>query len=154
MEINMAAGCDFICKNDKCKQSGKSIIMLGPWGLGDIDDVMKDDKVKNDKDLLNKLQQWAFQGRKHACINFPNSAEIDIKGYRINLWCDCCSCVWNYDIILNNNTLEEAMEAANLPKLCTKCGVDLINFDKAIKDSIKCPYCKENMQTKRWFSNE
>lgn len=147
----MATGCDFICKNKECKYFDHGIVLTAPWPLGDIDkiiDSLNDDKIKNE---LIKLKQ---EGRKYSCINMPNSENIEILGYRIHMWCNKCPCLWSYDAILNNDSMEDAILKANIPENCPKCNEKLNSFSDVINEEIiSCTSCKNKLQKNTWFCN-
>ena len=70
-------------------------------------------------------------GRKVACIQFPDDDHIEVAGYRHQLYCQ------NDAIIFDFYTLKEDSELGNGDKIinnCTNCQNTLINFECAIKD--------------------
>jgi len=146
----MATGCDFICKNEECKYVGHGVVLTAPWPLGDIDKIIS--LAKDNKNELIKLKE---EGRKYSCISMPNSENIDIVGYRIHMWCESCHCLWNYDVVLDNNTMDEAMKKANIPENCTKCNNRLNSFSEVLNDDIiSCTSCNNKLNKNTWFCNE
>ena len=146
----MATGCDFVCGNKECKYVGHGVVITAPWPLGDIDKIISLAKDDNKNELI-KLKE---EGRKYACISMPNSENIETLGYRIHLWCDKCPCLWSYDAILDNNTIEEAIKNANIPENCIKCNTHLNTFQELLNDEIiSCTSCKTKLNKKTWFCN-
>lgn len=148
----MSTGCDFICKNKKCEYFGHGIVLTAQWPLGDIDKIIDSISDENNKKEIIKLKE---EGRKYGCIVMPNTNNIEIIGYRINMWCDNCSCLWNYDVILDNNTFEEALKSANVPDNCVKCNGKLNSFTDVLNnDIISCTSCHNKLSKNTWFCNE
>lgn len=150
----MPAGCEFICKNKSCAQCGNGFIITAPWPMGQIELVVNSILVKNNNELRQKLLDFKKEGRKFACIQMPDSEYIPVIAYRVQLWSPEASCLWQYDLELNDKSLHETLQDDTLPKKCEKTGCDLLDFSEVIEQGVKCPTCKEIMYQNRWYSNE
>ena len=150
----MPAGCDFICKNDKCEQYKSGFTITSPWPMGRIELVINSNRVKENKPLREHLIKQKDNGEKLACIQLPNDDDLPITTYRVSLWSDDANCIYSFPIEeTNSDDLEESIKKANLPTKCEKTGCELRNFDSVTTDGINCPYCKEKLQQNRWFTN-
>lgn len=156
----MPAGCDFICQNSQCEQNGNGFVITGPWPMGEIELVIssmtKSLVVKSNlKDVLDKVIDNKKNGRKYACIVFPNNDNIETVAYRVQLWSPEAKCVWDFDLeVKEEPDVAEMIKANNLPILCPKTSGPLLSFSEVTKNGIDCPYCGEQLQQSRWFSNE
>ena len=159
----MPAGSDFVCENDKCKEHRKGIVILNIWPLGDISKVIDAKNVQEKEEFCKGLMALRDQGRKHACINFPNTDKIPVSGYRVQNWCQNCFCIWGWDIMFGEDIVDPkqasdrfpgALAKEPIPSLCPKCNGELKDFKKILEDGIICLHCKEKMKTYAWFSNE
>jgi len=151
----MPAGCEFICKNEKCKEYKNGLVITGDWPLGRIELVLNANNVKKIEPLRDKLIQLKDEGRKYAKINLPNTEDIPIEGYRIEQWCEACYCIWTDELIFSHKdqSLDELIKESPIKDKCPKCGGELLSFNKVIEKGIKCPCCKEDTKQSRWFSN-
>ena len=152
----MPAGCDFICENTECPHSKGGFVMTGQWPMGKISLVINLPQVKKLKSFRDELVKMRDKGRKYACINYPNINEISTEAYRIQKWCKRCSCLWSYDVILDEDakTFEEALPKADIPEKCPSCDKPLLDFEDVLEEGISCPHCEKVMEQNRWFSNE
>ena len=151
----MPAGCEFICKNDKCENLNKGFAITAPWPIGQIELIINSSPVKKFADLRQRLiDQKNTEGRKFALIQFPNEDQIPIIGYRINMWDSAKNCIWQYDLELQGQSLEEALESVVFVSEMAKNGDGLITFNEVVDQGICCPTCHEKMFQNRWFTNE
>jgi len=152
----MPAGCDFICVNEECENHLTCFVMTGAWAMGDIDEVIASKKVQSDKEVKASFERLKEQGRRYACINYPDNDNIEVKAYRIQKWCPSCSCLWMYDVVLSSKspTLDEALDNSTLPTECPQCETELISFHDAIAEGLDCPKCHEKLQQTRWGCSE
>jgi len=152
----MAAGCEFICKNEDCPNYETGFTLTGPWPMGQIGLIIRASNLKLMSEFREQFERMKEEGKRYACITLPNIDEIPVEGYRIQKWCDARSCVWNYDIMVQKEgeTIEETLQNAELPESCHKCGGFLLDFERAIEEGINCPACREPLFQSRWFSNE
>jgi hypothetical protein len=145
----MPAGCDFVCRNECCNYYGTGFTITGPWPLGDIDEVI--DSV-DDKDEFIRLKE---EGRRFACIKFPNVNDIYPERYRINFWSVEGNCIWQYDIVVEDeDDIESAIADSDIPDSCPKTGSELLNYKEVIDEGIECPSCNEKLMQNRWFTKE
>ena len=159
----MPAGSDFVCENDKCHEYRKGVAIINIWPLGDIDRVIASRGVQKNIEFRNGMIALKEQGRKHACISYPDADNIPIAGYRVQKWCQGCFCIWAWDVMLEGEVADTqdaskqfqvALVKENIPIQCPRCNDELKDFQKIIDDGIVCPHCKEKMKTYTWFSNE
>ena len=152
----MPAGSDFTCNNEDCEHSNEGLVVTGAWPLGDISEIIDAPNVSKDKSFQEGMLKLKAEGREYACITYPNIMEIDTVGYRIHMWCPECPCLWTYDVMAEeeDDTIEDMISRANIPKECPKCDTELMDFNALSEDGIKCPYCKKDMEKAQWFSNE
>ena len=155
----MPAGCEFICKNEDCQDNGKGFVLTAPWPMGKIELVISElsNQVKlkpSLKDLLDKTIDFKNQGRKYACITFPNVNNIPTVAYRINFWSPTANCIWQYDVEEDEElTIVEAI-AKVTDGICPKTGCRMQDFVEVMKNGIECPSCGELFSQSRWFTNE
>lgn len=152
----MPAGCDFICENKECDNYNSGFVMTSPWPLGNICLVINQSGVKLNDKFREELIRLKNEGRKYACINYPNTENIEIEGYRIHKWCQKCNRIWQYDVMLrrHDDTFEEALKEANIPETCSEDGEKLMDFNESLSNGIKCPKCNQDLKQSRWFSKE
>ena len=152
----MPAGCDFICENEDCEHCSKGTVITGPWPIAKIEKVINAPNVKEKVEFKKEIIDLKNKGRKFACITYPNVSDIKIEGYRIHKWCDNCPAVWMYDVLLTQeaDTLEKALEIAELPSECPQCKNKLLNFEELLEEGMYCPHCKQEMEQSRWMSKE
>ena len=156
----MPAGCDFTCMNEDCEQHKSGLVMTAPWPMGKIELVLNAPNVKKKEKFRDGLIKLKDEGVNYACITYPNIAHLDTIAYRLQLWCNVCPCIWNYDIVLTEDcpTFEEALEKAqkdgNVPEKCPSCESKLKHYDDVLEDGIICPFYKEDLQQNRWMAKE
>lgn len=155
----MPAGCDFICKNEKCSQYKNGFVITAPWPMGQIELIIsslsKSVVMKPaNKPILDKIIEKKNEGRKYARIIYPNSDRIEKKAYLIQLWSPEAKYIWEYDIECDGKPLSEAIESENLPTKCPKTNGPLLDFNSVTKEGINCPFCGEKLMQSRWFTNE
>ena len=156
----MPAGCDFICKNEKCEHKEKGFTLTAPWPMGKIELVINAPNVKENKKFRKGLVKLKNDGKKYACITYPNTASIDIIAYQVNLWCKSCPCLWKYDVILSEgyDTFEGAYKKAildkDIPEKCPTCNEKLFIYDEVLEEGVSCPSCKKDMRQDRWMAKE
>lgn len=155
----MPAGCDFICQNEKCPQHKNGFAITGPWPMGQIELVIsslsKSVALKpNNKELLDRIIEQKNNGRKYARIIYPNIDYIKKIAHLVQLWSPEAKCVWEYDVVINSNSLADDIANANLPTKCPKTSGPLLNFTEIARDGINCPFCGEKLMQSRWFTNE
>jgi hypothetical protein len=151
----MPAGCEFICKNDKCENYKSGFQITSQWPMGKIELIINSNRVKEKKEFRNYLIKQKDNGEKYAPIQLPNNDEIPIIAYKISLWSDEAKCIYSYPVIVPNlEKKEETIKEANLPEVCEKTGCRLRDFNSVINDGILCPSCKEKLQQNRWFVSE
>lgn len=151
----MPAGCDFICKNRTCKCFEQGFTITEPWPMGRIELVLNAPNVKRNPDFRKKLIDLKNNGRKFACITYPNLARIDIDAYRVHLWSEDAQCVWQYDIeTAETEDDEDTIDSSDLPEKCPKTGGELLGFNEVIQEKICCAHCGITLQQDRWFTNE
>jgi len=149
----MPAGIDFTCENEKCKCYNKSVTILSSWPIADIDDVIS--TIKNDEYKV-EFEKAKQDGKKYACIQFPNQDELRMVGWKVQSWCQKCPRVGEDEILLNEpeEEFEEALKRYNLPEECPICEGEIKTFDEIIEDGMLCPFCNEKMQGSRWSAKE
>jgi len=152
----MPAGCEFVCVNEECEHKGKGFVVVGPWPIGRIELVIEDQKVKENVEFRKGLIKRKKEGYKHVCINYPNSSDIPIEGYRIQKWCKSCNSLCSFDAMLDEGvtTLEAAIESSGITANCGKCQGILMDFNEVLENGIECPHCNKLLQQHRWFSKE
>ena len=150
----MPAGCEFICKNNKCENYKSGFIITSQWPMGKIELVINSNRVKGNKGLRDHLIDQKDNGEKYASIQLPNDEEVPIIAYRVSLWSDEAKCIYSYPVVIPDlENQEQYIKEANLPEICEKTGCKLRNFDSVISDGINCPSCNEKLQQNRWFTN-
>ena len=156
----MPAGCDFICQNSLCDQFGNGFVITGPWPMGEIELIItslnKSLVIKpGNKEILEKVIEQKNNGRKYACIAFPNNDGIERVAYRIQLWSPDAKCIWDFDVESKGDAdISDSIQENNLPILCPKTSGPLLTFSEVTKNGILCPYCGDQLQQSRWFTNE
>lgn len=128
--------------------------MTAPWPMGRIDQIVANIKpfLPNQTEYREQLQKWRSEGRKTACLILPNVSEVEVCGYRINMWDDQKKCVWNYEVELKEGETLEEVIAREVPQT-TEDGVTLKSFSEVLTEKLPCPHCGVEMEQSRWFSN-
>ena len=151
----MAAGCEFICKNEDCPNYETGFTITGPWPMGQISLIVRASNLKKMPEFCAALLEKKEQGETHACITLPNVDDIPVEAYRIQKWCNACSCVWSFAVHVEGDmSLEEAIEQSDAPEACPQCGGYMLDFERVIDEGLLCPSCNEPLFQSRWFSNE
>jgi len=152
----MPAGCEFFCDNEDCAHYKSGFAIISVWPLGEINKVIDAKNVVKMEDFRDGLLKHKAEGRKYACITYPNVNEIETLGYRINKFCYNCNTILEYDVLLKDGatTYEEALDKSDVSNNCMNCNGESSAFDDVIEKGIDCPHCKQKMQSSRWFSNE
>ncbi len=152
----MPAGCEFICRNQSCKHHGCGFTITSPWPMGRIELVLNAPNIKKVTDLRQQLIDFKNEGRKYACITYPNVSRIKTEAYRVHMWSNDAKCLWQYDAVIDDpsESLEQTISNANIPLKCPNTDGDLWDFNTTIKNGIFCPHCNIPMQQDRWFTNE
>ena len=152
----MPSGCEFICRNETCEHTNKGFTMSAPWPLGRIELIINAPNVKNNDDFRQNLIQLKNDGRKYACITFPNESNILFEGYRVNFWSPEAKCLWQYDVMVEEvNDIPLAIdEDDDIPNKCPSTNGKMLTFTETVKEGINCPHCGEKMEQSRWFTNE
>ena len=151
----MPAGCEFICTNRSCEHFNNGFNMTAPWPMGRIELVLNATNVKKDEKLRNGLIKFKNEGRKYACITYPNVSSITPIAYRVHMWSNGANCIWQYDVVMDGSTsVKDLISKSDIPTVCPTSGVELWDFEKTIKNGILCPHCSMPMKQCRWFSNE
>jgi len=151
----MAAGCEFICKNEDCANYETGFTITTPWPLGQISLIAKTSSLSKMDTFRESLLKMKEDGRRYACITLPNVDEVPVEGYRVQRWCPACSCIWNYDAMAQKDgeTLEEVLENSDVPEACSKCEGFMLDFDRVIDEGVNCPSCNERL-SQRWGRQE
>ena len=147
----MPAGCEFICKNQDCKQFNTGFSLTAPWPVGQIELVINSAPVKKVSDLRERLIAQKNDGIKYALIQFPNTDNIEILGHRINLWSKKANKIFQYEIDLIGKPLSDTVV---IPKICPDTGGELLSFNEIVEQGIICPFCSVKLYQNRWFTNE
>jgi hypothetical protein len=151
----MPAGCEFTCRNPRCDNFDTGFVILAPWPMGDIDEIIKSKKTKNKPDLEKSLKDFKKDGRSYACIPFPNDEKIQTKAYRIHRYSPDSRCVWEYDVVKKDDEeLDVAISKADIPTECPKTGAKMLDYDNVLKQGILCPSCNVDLNQGRWFAKE
>ena len=151
----MPAGCEFICKNKSCEYFNHGFTITEPWPMGRIELVLNAPNVKKDPDFRQGLIDLKNQGRKFACITYPNIAGIDTLAYRVHMWSEDAKCIWQFDVeTIETEDVEDTIDQSDIPALCPKTGGELLNFHDITQKIMFCPHCNLPMQQDRWFANE
>ena len=152
----MPAGCEFICKNKDCEYTNCGVVMTGPWPLGRVELILNTMSVKKIPQLRDRLIESKNNGRKLACISYPNLDQIETMAYRIQMWSEEANCIWDFDAKVQSkeDSVDTAINNANIPLKCKTSGGQLKDFNETVKEGIKCPHCGEKMHQDRWFTNE
>jgi len=152
----MPSGFEFVCENKDCKYYKTGFVITRPWPLGDINLVIESDKVSKIEGFKEELIKLRDQGKEYACINYPNTNNIPEIGYRIQKWCNKCSCIWTCEIVKEkeDETVAEGVERMGDITECSTCKGELMDFEVIKEDGIPCPFCKVKMKEKSWFINE
>ena len=152
----MPAGCEFICKNQSCEYFNHGFTITAPWPMGRIELILNAPNVKKYQDFRNKYIELKNQGRKYACITYPNVDQIKTLAYRIQLWSPEVNCIWNFDAEIKdaNEPIDVTINTADIPLLCPTTNCKLQDYNETVKNGIICPHCKMRLQQDRWFTNE
>jgi len=152
----MPAGCDFICANENCSQHNNGFVITAPWPMGKISLVINSSRVKNIPEFREKLIKEKNSGRKYACITYPNTDDIPIERYRVQYWSHNAQCIWQYEVIKNDNeTIQEAIQRTEtIPFKCPKTNGPLMTFQEVLSEGIECAFCGEKLKQSRWFTQE
>jgi hypothetical protein len=164
----MPAGCEFICKNEKCSKYKSGFNFVAPWPIGDIEEIIGVLSKNHSslqglkKEHYDEMIKHKKNGEKYSLIIFPNTLDIKIVGYRFHYWSDSARCIFQKDILLNGRSLQEITDQEeinikNCPNMdCEKRinNCELKTFTETITDGIKCPFCNELLSQHRWFAKE
>jgi len=148
----MPSGCEFTCKNEKCKCYNTGFVITSPWPMGNIQLVINSSSVKDNAEFREQLINVKKEGKKLACIPFPNIDKIPTECYRVQLWSKEANLIWEYHIKSDN--VETIYDDPEVPKLCPKTHCNLVIFTEAITEGINCPHCGEKLSQSRWWTNE
>ena len=117
----MPVGCEFVCQNKSCDCFNQGFNIAGPWPMGKIELVLNAPNVKKEPEFRQGLIDLKNQGRKYACITFPNVSRIPTVAYRVNMWSERAHCLYQHDVeVVEDEALEEAISKANIPSVCPK----------------------------------
>ena len=149
----MPAGVDFTCKNEKCKCYNSRITILSTWPIADIDKVIETIKNEEYKVEFEKAKE---NGKKYACIQFPNEDELEMVGWKIQRWCQKCPRIGEDEIFLRDSDeqFEDAIKRYNLPDKCPVCNGEIKTFEELMDEGINCPFCNKEMEKESWFAKE
>jgi len=152
----MPSGCEFICENEDCIHVNKGFSFTEAWPLGKIELLINAPIIKRKSEFRDGLIKLKDEGRKYACITYPNEAGIDTEGYRVNYWSPDANQIWQYDIMEKNksNVASKIEESLDIPYKCPKTNGRLMDFKEVIAEGIYCPHCGDEMKQDRWFTNE
>jgi len=153
----MPAGCDFICRNNECEQSGKGFVITAPWPMAKIDKVLKSRRVSELPDHQKQLSEIKDSGREYTCLTLPNVDNITTDQYRVQFWSDKAQCIWQYEVKKEGkveDAISKAIENGEIPQKCPKTKSKMLSFKEVSKKGIDCPFCKDKMIQNRWFTNE
>ena len=150
----MPVGCEFTCKNVNCDNNNKGFVIVGNWPIADIHLLISSSALINKKNIKEELIEYKNQGKKYACIIYPNHGEIKPIGVRVNMWSPHALCIWNYDILFKEGEEINTLINAEVPKACPKSGGRLMTFNQVTEEGIECPSCSQKMYQNRWFTNE
>jgi hypothetical protein len=144
----MPAGCSFICDNSKCEQYKNGLTINSPWPMAKIEIVISNlSKIAmfktSHKETLDKIIDYKNNGRKFACIIYPNNNNLEKVAYLFQFWSPEAKTIWEYDIETNGKSLEDILKSPELPDKCPKTGCKLLNFNDVIREGINCPHCGE-----------
>lgn len=153
----MPSGCEFTCKNKNCKGYNTGFVITAPWPMSKINSVINSSSLKFLETFRGHLSNLKDEGKKYACIQFPNVDNIPVQAYRIQLWSDDAKCIWEYEIKIDENDDVENIDFAkhpSLPELCPKTKCKLKNYFEVVKSGIQCPLCNILLVQNRWFTKE
>lgn len=150
----MPAGCDFICRNKECKYNGSGFTITAPWPMANINLVINSIELRDNQDFRDHLIKLKKEGKKLACIVYPNLGKIRPTHYRIQMWSEEAKCVWDFTIPYVKITEDELKKHPEIPSSCPKTGGDLSTFNDVIEHGILCPSCGERLEQGRWFAKE
>jgi len=152
----MPAGCEFICKNKQCENFNAGFVVTAPWPMGDIRRVLNSKKLEKEKELRKIIRDMKRNGKKYACITYPDSDNLEVLAFRVQLWSPDALCVWEFDIEAKdeNELLEKLEDSESLPEKCPKTGCKLLDFKQICELGILCPSCSERLTQSRWYTNE
>jgi len=151
----MPAGCEFYCNNEECEAYRTGFTITAPWPMGNICIVVNSSKVKQNPDFKNHLIASKRNGRKFACITFPDPDDIEIEAYRVQYWSPKAICVFEYDVEASDEEeLIDNLPYADIPDNCPQTGGPLLGFNDVVNEGILCPHCGERLSQNRWFTNE
>ena len=68
----MPAGCEFICKNKKCKCYDAGFIITDAWPVARIELIIEQNQVKKNESFRNQIIEMKNNGRKYFKIQYPN----------------------------------------------------------------------------------
>lgn len=164
----------FVCKNDACQYKDHGFVILSPWPLGKIEDIINSSRVQRIPDFKKVLEERKDKGVKYSCIQYPNSDNIRVVGYRVHLWCNKCLKLSEFDVLISeedaqritdnkcpandDDIVKNAIERANLPSNCPVCNEKFKTYLEMIDmkyGPVFCPSCKTAIPIpKVWFANE
>jgi len=150
----MPVGCEFICKNTNCENNNKGFVITGSWPIASIHLLISSSALESKPAIREELIHHKNQGKKYACIIYPNNGEIKPVGLRVNMWSPNALCIWNYDILFEDGKSVDELIEAEIPKSCPKTGGRLMTFNQVVEEGILCPSCSVRMNQNRWFTNE
>ena len=140
----MPQGCDFICRNEDCRNFEASISMHGVWPLKDIDEAIAD----SEGERKTALEARKSEGRKSSLFVYPQDKEKTPKGYRIQLYCKKDRVRHEFEF----DTSEEAVAAESNPCCCPNCGDRMCSVKLALKEGLPCPSCGTTTEPNWWFT--
>jgi len=149
----MPAGVDFVCKNESCDCHNNVITILSSWPIADIDKVIETIKKEEYRVEFEKAKQ---NGKKFACIQFPNEDKVEMVGWKIQRWCQQCPRIGEDEVFISNpdEEFEDAIKQHEFPTTCPVCYGEIKTFEEVVEEGITCPYCHEEMDKQYWTAKE
>jgi len=151
----MSYGCDFVCENRQCKNTGCKIPIHGAWEIALIDAVAGSGKYRDNHGWQKALAEKKANGMKHALVPYPNTDDIPVVGYRVQFFCPVCLVLWDEDYLRESYPSKEAMladiKAQGDSYKCRKCGHPALSAKKAKNEGIDCPGCHKPLNPIPWM---
>lgn len=148
----MPAGCEFVCANDKCKYFKSGFTITAPWPMTDIDLVINSQALKGNQEHKKVLEEQKCNSKKYASIIMPNTENLPIKSYKLQLWSQEAKCIYEHYMSVENYNNSAKYE--NIPDKCPKTGCKLLDFNGVLEKGINCPMCGEKLVQYRFFTKD
>ena len=154
----MPSGSEFTCANPSCKHYNEGLSMHDFWPLAKIEDVLESEMAKENRfkeGYLDGVKALKASGRGFVCIPFPRQKDVKPCGIRVQLYCNNPPMIIDQDILCEipeDNAVPMSAIEGEIARTCEACKSELATYREVLKTGVECPYCKERLEGKVWYT--